>query len=199
MKRQAWTTLVSRPGSDYATLYHDLDGQYLLMLRRVDVEFRPDASEDHLLRAQIQLVIWGCLMIESVTNRLRRQVLRDMNVPPPVLDDYWKRVERDPIAKKLKVVSKHFSFEIPDWLSGEIDLRNRLAHYKSEGAVFNREEALQQWKAKGGEPSAFLESLPPQGIHADLIAVPAAERQARYLAFGKEILMLAIDSSRAPA
>lgn len=195
MKRQAWTVLVGREDSDFATLYYGLDEHYLQMLRLVEVEFGPDASSDHLLRAQIELVIWGCLMIESTTNRLRRQVLVDLRVPPGLIEDYWKRIERDRINDKLKVVGKHFGFAVPDWVSGEVDLRNRLAHYKNEGAVFNRAKERQAWEGKGA-PGEFLEHLPPLGIHADLIALPPAERKIRFINFGTEMLTLADQQPR---
>ena len=125
MKRQPWTALVGSNDSDFATLYYGLDEHFLHMLRRIDVEIDPGATRDHLLRAQIELVIWGCLMIESTTNRLRRQVLVALGVPPGLIEDYWKRIERDRIDDKLKVVAEHFGFVVPDWVRSEVVLRNR--------------------------------------------------------------------------
>jgi hypothetical protein len=178
---------VGHRDSDYATIYLDLERHYLQVLRWQQVDFDEDASEVHLLHTHIALVVWGCMLIESLTNRLLLQTLRAQGLPAEVLEDYWRRLERDRTIDKLKALRRHLPIEIPDWLATEIKVRNRLIHAQENRAVVHLKPHRDAWIDRGS-PGEFLEHIPPCGIHAELLTTSAAERQARAIEFGESLM-----------
>ena len=110
-------------------------------------------------------------------------------VDAAVVEDYWKLMERLDLGEKIQRVLKHHS-RTAEWenikakLRAEVDLRNRLVHFKDTPKRINLTEIHKKWEADG-RPGELLEHVPHTGIVAEVLAAPLEERRDFYRSLGK--------------
>jgi len=165
-------------------LHINMEFHYFRELEAIETQIEQSADPVHLMMAHVQVVIWGALMVESFANRLRRFQLAEQ-VMPDALDGLWDHVKRDGTLEKLKQASKRFGAATPPaWLKGEIELRDRLVHFKDKPVKIRLSDWRKNWE-EAGQPGEFLEWLPPMGIHQKLLETAIETRKDRFLEYGR--------------
>lgn len=167
--------------------HYEMEVHYFRQIEGVEVEFGPTVRPAIPMMAHVQIIIWGALMVESFANRFRRAQLTEQ-VSSIALGRLWKRhVAREKTLEKLNNASRRFAgIAPPSWLDGELQLRDRLAHFKDEPIRDSPSRYLEEWEA-AGKPGELMDFLPPMGIHADLLETPIETRKNRFLEYGQTL------------
>lgn len=188
MKDQLWdclTTFSGNPPEDYVHRRLELDYRYLL--QQVHLPERALPQEE--LHGHIQLIIWGCMYIEGLANTKLYEITAVSVSSGEILQDYWRMMQRDSLEEKLKRIFRHYPWvarQIGDKLrafSSDIELRNRLVHFKERPMRVNLDVIRKEWD-NAGQPGEMLEMVPPPVIITEIRATPFQTRQDNYLDIG---------------
>lgn len=114
-------------GSGLGTVYQDL-----YTAARDDLE-----ASEHKVEAAVRLVVFGCFLLEARINETVKAVLLQTFEQLQVAEALWEAVERQPFRMKLHVlvgmtpgIEPGTYEDVP--VQRLFDLRNRLAHFKSD-------------------------------------------------------------------
>lgn len=177
--RPIHSIIVSKDASR-ATVHTRVEQFYRSFLDDIDPECK---SENEAFKAHLQIIIWGLLYLEGLSNfKLYRYTEHQFIASPALVPSYWQLTKQARLEDKITLLFSADGVQRP-WvpeamkkLTRIIEQRNRLVHFKDAPTQFAFTDLRR--KLETNAPLAkWFEHVPDPRIVSDLLAVLPLERK----------------------
>jgi len=179
MRRPIHQITVAKDGSR-ATVQTDFDAVCKDFLDAIDLSPKNEAA---LFEAHVQMIVWGVLFVEGLSNRKLYQVTRKEFRKAEFVPYYWALTKQSRLQDKLMFLAEYAGVKVTTYkpllnrFNRMIEERNRLFHYKEVPTEFDF-PTLRQKLEINAPLNDWLKHAPLPQIVTELFSTPLVDRQA---------------------